>query len=180
MKIYTKTGDKGTTALLGGRRVHKSELRIEAYGDIDELNSCLGLLTGDQGLSFCTGTLQEIQKTLFVIGSELACDPGNNKPKIPGLKMEKVEELEKAIDSMEEELPELKTFILPGGHALVAYCHIARAVCRRAERKCVALARSEPVGEIVIAYLNRLSDYLFVLARYAGRRLGVPEIPWRP
>ena len=181
-KIYTKTGDKGTTSLIGGTKVPKSHLRIEAYGTVDELNSYIGLckdlLTDDKGKNI----LQEIQDRLFTIGSSLACDPAKEpKMKIPDLKEEDISLLEKEIDRMNETLPPMKSFILAGGHVTVSHLHIARCICRRAERCCVRLElEKEEVESIVIKYLNRLSDYLFVLARYASHQLQAEEIPWRP
>jgi len=188
MKIYTKTGDNGTTSLIGGTKVPKSHLRIEAYGTVDELNSCIGLckdlLTDEPGKK----VLLEVQDRLFTIGSSLACDPvKESRMLIPDLKETDVELLEKEIDRMEEVLPPMKNFILPGGHPTLSYLHIARCVCRRAERCCVRLEfLEEPRGEspevedIIIKYLNRLSDYLFVLSRFTGHQLEVEEIPWKP
>ncbi len=182
MKIYTKTGDKGTTSLIGGTKVPKSHLRIEAYGTVDELNSYIGLckdlLTDEQGKKI----LLEVQDRLFTIGSSLACDPIKEpKMRIPDLKEADIELLEKEIDRMEETLPAMKNFILPGGHTTLSHLHIARCVCRRAERCCVRLElESLEVEEIIIKYLNRLSDYLFVLSRYTGHQVKVEEIPWKP
>lgn len=182
MKIYTKTGDKGTTSLIGGTKVSKAHLRIEAYGTVDELNSYLGLckdlLTDDNSKA----TLQEIQDRLFTIGAALACDPEKEtKMKIPDLKEEDIALLEKEIDAMDGTLPPMKSFILPGGHPTVAHIHIGRCICRRAERCCVRLeAEQHEVESIIIKYLNRLSDYLFVLARYGAYLLQAEEIPWKP
>ena len=182
LKIYTKTGDKGTTSLIGGTKVPKSHLRIEAYGTVDELNSYIGLckdlLTDKQSRT----VLQEIQDRLFTIGSSLACDPEKDlKMKIPDLKEEDVTFLEKEIDRMNEIVPPMKNFILPGGHPSVSQLHIARCICRRAERCCVRLeSEKEEVESIIIKYLNRLSDHLFVLARYTSHQLKVEEIPWKP
>lgn len=181
-KIYTKTGDKGTTSLIGGTKVPKSHLRIEAYGTVDELNSYIGLckdlLEDEQGKK----VLQEVQDRLFTIGSSLACDPVKEpKMKIPDLKEEDVTLLEKEIDKMNELIPPMKSFILPGGHTTLSHLHIARCVCRRAERCCVRLEMEDPGLEaIIIKYLNRLSDHLFVLSRYAGHQMHVQEIPWKP
>jgi cob(I)alamin adenosyltransferase len=186
IKIYTKTGDKGMTALIGGTKVPKSNLRIESYGTVDELNSFIGLLTdhlnGAPG-AFpvdCGDFLREIQDRLFTIGSSLACDPEKEpKLKIPDLKEEDVVGLETEIDRMEATLPPMRSFLLPGGHVAVSTAHIARCVCRRAERSCVRLQDEGLFVEpLVLRYLNRLSDYLFVLARYAAHLLLVPEIPW--
>jgi cob(I)alamin adenosyltransferase len=182
LKIYTKTGDKGMTSLIGGTKVPKSHLRIEAYGTVDELNSYIGLckdlLTDNQSKTI----LQEIQDRLFTIGSSLACDPEKEpKMKIPDLKEEDITLLEKEIDRMNEILPPMKNFILPGGHPAVSHLHIARCICRRAERCCVRLEiEKEEVESIIIKYLNRLSDYLFVLARYVAHQLKAEEIPWKP
>lgn len=181
IKIYTKTGDKGTTSLLGGTRVLKSDLRIEAYGTVDELNSHIGLcydLVADKNSKTI---LREIQDRLFTIGSSLACDPEKEpKMKIPDLKDEDVELLEKEIDHMNEALPEMRNFILPGGHPTVSHLHIARCVCRRCERCCVRLQQEGKEDDIIIKYLNRLSDYLFVLARYTAQLLKANETAWKP
>lgn len=182
MKIYTKTGDKGTTSLIGGTKVPKSHLRIEAYGTVDELNSYTGLCKDLIGDKHSITILQEIQDRLFTIGSSLACDPEKEpKMKIPDLKEEDVDLLEKEMDKMSNEIPAMKSFILPGGHPLISHLHIARCICRRAERCCVRLeAEQNEVESIIIKYLNRLSDYLFILARYAGHLLNIPEIAWKP
>ena len=178
-KIYTKTGDKGETSLFGGKRLLKSHLRIDSYGTVDELNSFLGLVRDQTDDDNVRGMLKEVQDRLFTVGSNLASDP--DKPlATPDLLETDVEVLEKAIDQMNEVLPPLKNFILPGGHPAISTCHVARCVCRRAERLVVALAQEEAVEEIIIRYLNRLSDYLFVLARFLGRQLGAPEIVWQP
>lgn len=182
-KIYTKTGDKGTTGLIGGTKVPKSHLRIEAYGTIDELNSFIGLLTDHlNNTGTATPLLNEIQDRLFTIGSSLACDPEKEpRLKIPDLKEEDINTLEHEIDRMEAELPPMKSFLLPGGHIAVSTTHITRCVCRRAERACVRLQDQQLFVEpLVLRYLNRLSDYLFVLARYIGQLLFIPEIPWKP
>lgn len=181
-KIYTKTGDKGTTSLIGGTKVPKSHLRIEAYGTVDELNSYIGLcrdiLTDEKSRT----VLQEVQDRLFTIGSSLACDPIKEpKMRIPDLKEKDVELLEKEMDKMNESIPEMKSFILPGGHTTVSHLQIARCICRRAERCCVRLElESLEVEQVILKYLNRLSDYLFVLSRYTGHQLLVGEIPWKP
>lgn len=182
MKIYTKTGDKGTTSLIGGTKVPKSHLRIEAYGTVDELNSWVGLINDQIKIKQEKKTLEEIQDRLFTIGSSLACDPKKEpKLKIPDLVEQDIIFLEKEIDKMNKKLPVMKTFIIPGGHPVVSSIHIARCVCRRAERLIVALEQSKMfVDPLVIKYLNRLSDYLFVLARFIGKSLKVKEIPWRP
>jgi cob(I)alamin adenosyltransferase len=182
LKIYTKTGDKGSTSLIGGTKVPKSHFRIEAYGTIDELNSWIGLVRDQFNKKKTQKILSEIQDRLFTIGSSLACDPAKEtKLKIPDLKEADVQLLEKEIDRMNEKLPEMKSFLLPGGDVAVSTTHIARCVCRRAERLCVGILESNSYIEpLVIQYLNRLSDYLFVLARYIGKELKVKEIPWKP
>ena len=181
-KIYTKTGDKGKTSLIGGTKVYKSDLRIEAYGTVDELNSFVGLCLDYLKASNTDNVLAEVQDRLFTIGSALACDPEKEtKLKIPDLHESDIELLEKEIDKMNESLPVMKSFILPGGHISVSTLHIARCVCRRAERCCVRMQKKEMEIEfLIIKYLNRLSDYLFVLARFASHELNVKEIPWKP
>jgi cob(I)alamin adenosyltransferase len=181
-KIYTKTGDLGKTSLIGGTKVPKSNIRIEAYGTVDELNSFIGLTADQLTKESLKNILNEIQDRLFTIGSSLACDPDKeSKLKIPDLKESDIELLERKIDKMNEELEEMKSFILPGGHVSISTAHIARCVCRRAERICVNMQENDLFVEpLVIKYLNRLSDYLFVLARYIGHLLGVQDIPWKP
>ncbi len=179
MKIYTKKGDTGTTQLIGGTRVAKHNARIEAYGTVDELNSYIGLVRDYMTETTVKDLLKEIQDRLFTIGSSLASDPDNSKMKIPDLKESDVELLEKEIDKMNEGLPELKSFILPGGHVANSVCHIARCICRRAERSTTALSENSFVDALVIKYLNRLSDFLFVLARKASKDHGVEEIQWK-
>ena len=181
-KIYTKTGDKGKTALIGGTKVPKSHLRIETYGTVDELNSYIGLVN-DHITDAATNTLlKEIQDRLFTIGASLATDPEKETGmSIPDLKAEDVQLLEKSMDAMNEELPVMKSFILPGGHVAVSTCHVARCVCRRAERLCVGMQEEGLFIEpLVLQYTNRLSDYLFVLARWIGHKLGVAEVTWKP
>lgn len=181
-KIYTKTGDKGKTSLIGGTKVLKSDLRIEAFGTIDELNSWIGLVGDYFNDTHTNNILKEIQDRLFTIGSSLACDP-DKEPKltIPDLHETDIILLEKTIDAMNEVLPEMRHFILAGGHSAVSITHIARCVCRRAERCCVNLkAHDGHVDPLIIKYLNRLSDYLFVLARYLGKMLNALEIIWKP
>ena len=182
IKIYTKTGDLGKTSLIGGTKVPKSNIRIETYGTIDELNSYIGLVNDNCRDDHSKNMLKEIQDRLFTIGSSLACDPDKEqKLKIPGLKESDIELLEKEIDVMNETLPAMKHFILPGGHVAVSTTHIARSVCRRAERWCVNMQeQSLFVDPLVIKYLNRLSDYLFVLSRYFGHLLKVAEVAWKP
>jgi len=181
-KIYTKTGDKGKTSLLGGTKVPKSHIRIESYGTVDELNSCIGLVRDHLTHEHSKTVLKEIQDRLFIIGSSLACDP-DKEPlmKIPDLKESDINLLENEIDGMTKELPPMKNFILPGGHVAVSTTHVARCVCRRAERLCVSMQDQEMFVEpLVLKYINRLSDYLFVLARYVTHLLGVEEIAWKP
>ncbi|HEX2535250.1 MAG TPA: cob(I)yrinic acid a,c-diamide adenosyltransferase [Chitinophagaceae bacterium] len=181
-KIYTKTGDTGQTALIGGTKVPKSDARIDTYGTVDELNSWIGLVSDQLNREELRGELKEIQDRLFTIGSSLACD-GEKEPrmKLPDLREDDLQFLERRIDAMTEALPPMKHFILPGGHPTVSSIHVARCVCRRAERLAVGLQQhDEFVDPQVIRYLNRLSDYLFTLARHAGRLLGVEEIPWKP
>lgn len=180
MKIYTKTGDKGYTSLIGGTRVPKHHLRIESYGTVDELNSYIGLIRDQELSDYDKGILKQIQDRLFTIGSLLAADPEKSKMVIPDLYPEDIELLEKEIDRMNELLPELRHFILPGGSNSISYCHIARCVCRRAERLSVHLAQESTVDEKVNVYLNRLSDYLFTLARLIGHDAKVPENQWMP
>jgi cob(I)alamin adenosyltransferase len=178
MKIYTKTGDKGKTSLLGGTRVSKSDGRIETYGTIDELNSYIGLIRDTQTDDNRRSTLKEIQDRLFTIGAHLATDKESKLSQVPDLKELDIEFLEKKMDKMDSILPEMKSFILPGGHINVSYCHVARCVCRRSERLAIKLTESVDVEPIIIRYLNRLSDYLFVLSRKVAMELGVDEVPW--
>lgn len=180
MKIYTKTGDKGTTALFGGARVPKYHPRIEAYGTVDELNSWIGYLRDQPIPQAQKDELLQIQHHLFEIGAMLAAELGKKNLWVPEIEEQHITALEKQMDAMETHLPELKNFILPGGHPIVSQTHIARCVCRRAERLVVQLAEQEEVSGMLIIYLNRLSDYLFMLARYLGVHLGVSEIPWLP
>jgi len=176
-KIYTKTGDTGETGLFGGMRLPKHHIRIESYGSVDELNSYLGLIRDLITEEEVKVLLKEIQDRLFTIGSNLASDPSKEMA-VPDVKEEDVVALENAIDRMNEALPMLKSFILPGGHPHVSHCHIARCICRKAERNVVALHHNEPVPLIILQYLNRLSDYLFVLARKVAMDLGVEEVKW--
>jgi cob(I)alamin adenosyltransferase len=179
-KIYTKTGDKGETSLLGGRRVPKDHLKIEAYGTADELNAFIGLLR-DQPVDAHDGeVLLRIQDRVFVAESLLARDAGSESIPLPGLSEEDILLLEREIDRMNEDLPPLGHFILPGGHPAVSLAHVCRCVCRRAERIIISLSGQEPVEEVIIRYFNRLSDYFFVLARKTGKDLGVPDILWKP
>lgn len=191
-KIYTKTGDKGGTSLIGGVRVPKSHIRIESYGTVDELNSFIGMVNdlnkkenieeNLEEVETINEWVREIQDRLFTVGSILATNPDKKvKMKLPDLHDADVTWLEERIDKMNEVLPEMRSFILPGGNLASSTCHVARCVCRRAERICVAMQeQNEPVPPIVIQYLNRLSDFLFVLARYIGHLSNSAEIPWRP
>ena len=180
MKIYTKTGDKGFTSLIGGTRVPKYDLRIESYGTVDELNSYLGMIRDQEiGVQY-KEILKEIQDRLFTIGAALASDPVKSKMTIPDLKDGDIKMLENEMDRMNEELPDLKHFILPGGNQAVSFCHIARCVCRRAERIAVHLSEESLVEVKVIIYLNRLSDFLFVLARKLAFDRNLPENIWIP
>lgn len=180
MKIYTKTGDQGTTALFGGKRVSKADLRINTYGTIDELNSWMGLLRDFEVNAPKKEILVSIQDRLFTVGSILATEPGNTKVKIPSLSEHDVETLEKDIDNMELTLEPMRFFVLPGGHQHVSFGHVARTVCRRAERLVIELNTHEAVEPLVIKYLNRLSDFLFVLCRWMSKQLKAEEIPWHP
>ena len=180
MKIYTKTGDIGETSLFGGRRVLKSELRIESYGTVDELNSWIGLVRDVTTNTSTRELLKEIQDRLFTLGAVLASDPDKQSSGVPDLHEEDIEHLEKAIDAMDLQLEPLRNFILPGGHVHVSYCHLARTVCRRAERLVVALNQVEEVHPLVIKYLNRLSDYLFTLSRMMAKDLSAEEVNWLP
>ncbi len=175
MKIYTKTGDNGDTSLIGGTRVPKYHQKIEAYGTIDELSSYIGLICGQKIDKYTIDFLIEIQKKLFVIGSLLAYDDKKNI-KLPLLNKKDILLLEKEIDKINKTLPKQDSFIIPGGNTIVSYCHIARCVCRRAERKIIKLRQDHYVNEIVIKYINRLSDYLFILARKLAKDLNVKEI----
>ena len=182
LKIYTKTGDLGHTSLIGGTKVPKSHLRIETYGTVDELNSYIGLISDLIEDTHSKIILKEIQDRLFTVGSSLACDP-DKEPlmKIPDLKETDIELLENEIDRMNEVLTPMKYFILPGGHIAISSTHVARCICRRAERLCVNMQEHGLfVDPLVIKYINRLSDYLFVLSRYVGHLLKVQEISWKP
>lgn len=177
VKIYTKTGDRGTTSLFGGRRVEKNSPRIEAYGQVDELNSQIGVVLSNNPSPEILKKLVRIQGELFVLGSDLS-SPLSVKVKIPRISKSHVTRLEKEIDVWKKELPPLKNFILPGGHAVGAGLHLARSICRRAERKIVVVANEEKINPNCQIYLNRLSDWLFVLARYVNKLEGIPEKIW--
>ncbi|MCX6241438.1 MAG: cob(I)yrinic acid a,c-diamide adenosyltransferase [Bacteroidetes bacterium] len=177
-KIYTKGGDKGETSLLGGTRVPKSHERVEAYGNLDELNSFIGLIRDQDINPHYREILGRIQEVLFISEALVARDPDKETVKLPQFGDDDIHLLEKEIDAMNEELPELKNFILPGGHTVTSYCHIARTVCRRAERSLIRLSQTRKLDEIIIRFVNRLSDYLFVLARKTGKDLGAEERSW--
>jgi cob(I)alamin adenosyltransferase len=179
MKIYTKTGDKGLTSLIGGTRVPKSSLRIECYGTVDELNSHIGLVRDQEVNAARRPLLKEIQDRLFTIGSALAADPEKSKMKLPDLHEADVTLLEEEMDRLNLDLPELRAFVLPGGHPAVSHAHVARCVCRRAERLVIHLGEDSFVAELVAVYLNRLSDFLFVLSRAMAHELGVEEVTWQ-
>ncbi len=189
MKIYTKTGDKGQTSLIGGTRVPKHHIRIEAYGTIDELNSWIGVIRDSipaenmqAGIPYqhTKIILIDIQDKLFTIGSHLASDPEKSKMKLPDIADAAVSILENEMDAIDNSVPAMRNFILPGGNLTVSYCHVARCVCRRAERCIIHLSESAPVDEVIIRYVNRLSDYLFMLSRKLTQDLGAEEIPWLP
>ncbi|MDP4600382.1 MAG: cob(I)yrinic acid a,c-diamide adenosyltransferase [Polaribacter sp.] len=187
MKIYTKTGDEGTTGLFGGTRVAKNNLRIESYGTVDELNAYIGMIKDQEISTEIKQSLLKIQYDLFTLGAMLATAPnkktlknGTERLNIPKINDTSILFLENEIDQMETTLPQMTHFILPGGHTTVSFCHIARCVCRRAERLTVALHEEENVNHTILIYLNRLSDYLFVLARKLSKDLSVLEIKWIP
>ncbi len=179
-KIYTKTGDKGKTSLIGGTRVPKYHIRIEAYGTVDELNAFVGLVRDQDIDTHSKELLLEIQDHLFTLESILAADSERHLKSLPGLKQEDVTHLEMEIDTMNELLPELTSFVLPGGYPAVSYCHVARTVCRRAERLTIKLSEEFQIPPVIITYLNRLSDYLFVLARKFSQDFDVEESLWKP
>ncbi len=180
-KIYTKTGDKGSTSLIGGVRVPKSHIRIESYGTVDELNSYLGMVNDFAANPKISEWLREIQDRLFTVGAVLATNPDKEvKMKLPDVHDTDVQWLEQRIDEMNDVLPEMRSFIIPGGNIAASTAHVARCVCRRAERICVAMQEQEEViPELIVQYLNRLSDFLFVLARYLGHINNVEDLPWR-
>ena len=177
-KIYTKTGDKGQTSLLGGTRVSKGHERVEAYGTLDELNSFIGLIRDQKIDEHYKIVLKTIQEKIFTAESWIASDPDIKPKKLPAIDEQDIKVLEEEIDEMNKSLPGLRHFILPGGATIVSYCHIARTVCRRAERIVIRLKEKNPMDVIIIKYLNRLSDYFFVLARKSGHDLGASEIQW--
>lgn len=181
LKLYTKTGDKGQTSLLGGKKVLKSDLRIEAYGNVDELNSFIGMLKDQPEVPARIGSqFYWIQETLFSMGSILATETGFKGFKLPTIGSVEIKQIELWIDKYSAELPELKTFILPGGHQVISLCHVCRTVCRRSERSIIALANEESIDRHIIPFMNRLSDYFFVMARKFADMLEVPETPWNP
>ena len=180
MKIYTKTGDSGETSLLGGTRVSKAELQIESYGTVDELNAYIGLIRDQITQDSIYLELIEIQDRLFTIGSHLANDQEKSKIKLPNIVEKDIERLEKQIDTMNHLIPPMRAFILPGGHTHVSHLHIARCICRRAERKIVQLNHKWEIDPSILKYMNRLSDYLFVLSRKLSKDLRVKEIEWQP
>jgi len=187
MKVYTKTGDKGTTALFGGTRVPKNHIRIDSYGTVDELNSYIGLIRDQDINPDYKKILIHVQDRLFTVGAVLATDPekailksGKERLNIPKISSENISLLEKEMDMMNESLPQMTHFVLPGGHQTVSFCHIARCVCRRAERLATALNDIEPIEAQTLMYLNRLSDYLFVLARKLSFDLQADEVKWIP
>ena len=187
MKIYTKTGDKGTTALFGGTRVPKHHIRIDSYGTVDELNSHIGLIRDQKIDSHYKDILINIQDKLFTVGAILATDPekatlknGKQRLNIPKINQYDIQLLEDEMDKMDAQLPPMTHFVLPGGHQTVSFCHIARTVCRRAERLASALYDLEPFQQDTLTYLNRLSDYLFVLARKLSQDLKTEEVKWIP
>ncbi|MDA9250463.1 cob(I)yrinic acid a,c-diamide adenosyltransferase [Flavobacteriaceae bacterium] len=181
-KLYTKTGDDGTTGLFSGKRVSKHHVRIKAYGTVDELNAWIGLIRNDKIAAETNSFLIKIQNELMVIASQLADDTSEKTPKLSGkivpIAFENVTEIESEIDKINNELPELKNFIIPGGHVLISYTHLARCTCRRAERFITELNGEEEVSNVIIAYINRLSDYLFILARKLSKDFEVEEIKW--
>ena len=180
MKIYTKTGDSGKTSLIEGTRLSKAHERIEAYGTVDELNSFLGLLADQEAGIPYRAFLKGIQDKLFVIGANLASDPGKKTDRVPPVRESDIQKLETAMDEMDAVLPELRHFVLPGGHQAVSLAHVARTVCRRAERCVIRLSEHEEVPELVLPFLNRLSDYFFVLSRKICHDLGLEEHKWHP
>jgi cob(I)alamin adenosyltransferase len=180
MRIYTKTGDKGNTSLFGGQRVPKDALRIEAYGTVDELNSVLGMVVADNTNERISDILTNIQSHLFALGADLATPRSAGAKSVKRIEAKDAHALERTIDSLESHLKPLRSFVLPVGSPVAARIHFARTVCRRAERTVVRLSRNEDIGEGITVFLNRLSDLLFVLARYANHVAGVQEIKWKP
>lgn len=181
MKIYTKTGDKGETSLLSGERVEKTNARIEAYGTVDELNAWVGVLRDSIQDETVNSQLTYIQDKLFTAGSHLATHPENKRDfNLPDITNEHIDMLEKAMDTMDSELPPMRNFVLPGGHIAVSNTHVCRTVCRRAERRVIDVMNQGKVNEIIVQYLNRLSDYFFVLSRFVAQKNNATETPWKP
>lgn len=180
MKVYTKTGDKGETSLFGGKRVRKYNVRIEAYGTSDELNSWIGLIHSQDIEKDYKKTLEIIQDRIFTLGAQLAADPDKPNLKMPHIVQGDIKLLEDKMDEMDESLPAMTKFTLPGGNTVVSYCHLARTVCRRCERRVIELADNAEVDELIVQYLNRLSDYLFVLGRKLAQDTNAPEVYWEP
>lgn len=180
MKVYTKKGDQGETSLIGGTRVRKDHVRIESYGTVDELNSWMGVLRDHTADPDETALILEIQDRLFTIGSHLASDPETARMKLPEVQTNDIQNLEDAMDRIDRELPTLRSFVLPGGHPSVSFCHVARCICRRAERSVIRLDEETTVDPLILQYLNRLSDYLFVLSRKLTQDTKAEEIPWNP
>jgi len=180
MKVYTKKGDKGTTGLIGGARVSKGALQIESYGNVDELNSFVGVLRDQKEAQSHAKEFINVQNTLFVIGSMLAEQEGGSKMELPIVKEEDVTFLENWIDDLDGQLEPMRFFVLPGGNQAMSFAHVARCVCRRAERSCVALSEQQHVDVILLKYLNRLSDLLFVYSRWIAKEFNVEETPWQP
>ena len=179
MKIYTKTGDKGETSLVSGKRVSKAHPLVDCYGDVDELNSCIGLVTAQLNDENLKSSLFKVQNQLFNLGSNLACDNEDIRKKLPQISKKHIQWLEQEIDQHQSNLPELKNFILPGGHIAAASCQLCRSVCRRAERKLIEVSESTNIASLYIEYLNRLSDYLFVMARAINHKHGINEPQWQ-
>jgi len=180
MKVYTKTGDKGETSLFGGKRVKKDDVRIEAYGTSDELNSWIGLIRSQEIEEDHQPLLEEIQDRIFTLGAQLAADPDKPKLKMPRIEEGDIIKLEERIDEMDQSLPPMTKFTLPGGNSVVSYCHLARCVCRRCERRVIDLSDGAEVDALIIQYLNRLSDYLFVLGRKLAQETNAQEVYWEP
>ena len=180
MKVYTKKGDKGTTGLIGGSRISKGALQIESYGNVDELNAFIGVLRDQKESERHTEEFIRIQNNLFVIGSLLAEQEGGSKMDLPQVSEEDVQFLEDWIDELDAQLEPMKFFVLPGGNLALSYAHVSRCVCRRAERSCVALSEQQDVDVILLKYLNRLSDLLFLYSRWIAKEYNIKETPWQP
>lgn len=178
-KIYTKTGDAGKTSLLGGTRVPKYHMRIEAYGTVDELNAYMGMIGLEKVLTPLFPLIRDVQNKLFTLGSILANDPEKSHFQLPGLAEDDIQKLEFSIDELNEQLDPLKNFVLPGGHPANAWAHMGRTICRRAERRVVELSEHAELDPLILRYLNRLSDWLFMVARYASKQSGAEEVIWK-